>query len=134
MRLHNVIMDRIRYEETIGFAHDIKKLLKRFRSLRADIEVAKRYALEPFHAEPRIDTNAIEEISGSCTEEVRACKIKKFTCRAIKGRGVMSGIRITYAYHIRQKRVVFIEIYFKGDKENEDRARLKEYLGSILDA
>ena len=124
-------MDRIRYEETSEFAHDIKKLLKRFRSLRTDLEIAKHYALVPFHSEPRVDTHSIEEISGSCTEEVRMCKIKKFACRALKGRDIMSGIRVTYAYHTQHKRAVFIEIYFKGDKENEDQKRIKDYLKNL---
>jgi len=39
----------------------------------------------------------------------------------------MSGIRIIYAFYIATYKVDFIEIYFKGDKENEDYERIKEY-------
>lgn len=40
----------------------------------------------------------------------------------------MSGIRIIYAFHIAPAKVEFIEIYFKGENENEDRQRIKDYL------
>ncbi len=39
-----------------------------------------------------------------------------------------STLRLTYAYHEDENKIYFIEIYFKGDKENEDRERIKEYL------
>jgi len=40
----------------------------------------------------------------------------------------MSGIRVIYAFHTASFKVDFIEIYFKGEKENEDFGRIKEYL------
>lgn len=46
----------------------------------------------------------------------------------------MSGIRVIYAYHIAASKVDFIEIYFKGEKENEDRERIKEYLKNQIPA
>lgn len=121
-------MRTIEYGETHGFSRDFKKLLKRFRSLESDLEHAKQFAIGVFHANPRIDTNAVEEIGGFCTDAVRVCKVRKFPCRALVGRGAMSGIRVIYAYFPAESRVDFIEIYFKGDKENEDRKRIKEYL------
>jgi hypothetical protein len=45
-------------------------------------------------------------------------------CRYLKG----AALRIVYAYHAAHTRVDFIEIYFKGDKENEDQERIKNYL------
>ena len=39
-----------------------------------------------------------------------------------------SGIRIIYAYYEKEDKIEFIEIYYKGDKENENRERiLKHY-------
>ena len=121
----------ITYDETAEFARDVKQLLKRFRSIREDMEVVKRAAIELFHGSPKIDNNSVEEIPGHCTDTIRCCKIKKFACRALKGRGVMSGIRVTYAFHIAERRVVFIQMYFKGDESMEDKQRLKNYLASI---
>lgn len=124
-------MRTIEYGKTSGFSRDFKKLLKRFRSLESDLEHTKQFAIGVFHADPRIDTNAIEEINGFCTDAVRVCKIRKFPCRALIGRGAMSGIRIIYAYFHTECRVEFIEIYFKGDKENEDKKRIADYLKSF---
>ena len=121
-------MGPITYDETPEFVRDVKQLLKRFRSLREDIEVAKRAAIELFHGNPRIDYNSIEEIPGHCTDAIRCCKVKKFACRALKGRGVMSGIRMTYAFHVAERRVAFIQMYFKGDEDMEDKQRLKDYI------
>lgn len=121
----------IRYDETAAFARDFKKLLKRFRSLSEDLARTKKFAIEIFHAEPRVDTNAVEEIPGFCTETVRVCKIRKFPCRALVGRGAMSGIRVIYVYRPTESRIDFIEIYFKGDKESEDQGRIKDYLNNL---
>ncbi len=64
-------------------------------------------------------------------DELKICKVKKFACKALKGKGVKSGIRIIYAYFVPTKTVDFIEMYFKGESENEDKERIKEYLASI---
>jgi len=123
-------MNPITYKSTSGFDKDLKRLLKKFRTLKDDIEVAKKNAIELFHL-MNIDNNAVEPIPNFCSDELKICKIKKFACKALKGRGVQSGIRIIYAYHVSTKTVDFIEIYFKGEIENEDKERIKMYLSSI---
>ena len=40
------------------------------------------------------------------------------------GKGAQTGIRVIYAYFEENDRIEFIEIYYKGDKENEDRERI----------
>ncbi len=37
-------------------------------------------------------------------------------------------MRAIYAYHNDKEKIAFLEIYFKGNKENEDRERIKKYL------
>jgi len=44
-----------------------------------------------------------------------------------------SSLRIIYAYFEEDQQIEFIELYFKGDKENEDRNRIKNYLKSFQD-
>ncbi|OGS21066.1 MAG: hypothetical protein A2252_04010 [Elusimicrobia bacterium RIFOXYA2_FULL_39_19] len=56
-------------------------------------------------------------------------KAKKFACRALKGSGANSGIRVIYAYDEAQDKIELIEIYFKGDKENEDKQRINKIYG-----
>src|SRR3989338_3700810 len=133
-------MNPINFKETQEFKKDFKKLLKKFRSLEEDLEMAKLATIEHYHVGiknkygilEKKDASAIFLIPNFCTEELKICKLKKFACRALKGRGVKSGIRITYAFYIKTNSVDFIEIYFKGEKEIEDKERIKEYLTSVL--
>jgi hypothetical protein len=59
---------KIEYVETALFKKDIKKLLKRFRTLEEDLIVAKRDAIELFHVK-NIDNRSIFPIIGFCKEE-----------------------------------------------------------------
>jgi len=120
----------ISYGETDDFQRDFKKLLKRYRSLKEDLKTAKIAAIELFHLQ-KINNQSVFPISGFCTEEAQVCKIKKFACKALKGRGSKSGIRIIYAFQAKLFKVDFIEIYFKADQENEDSERIKRYLSNL---
>ena len=57
-------------------------------------------------------------------------KARKFACRALSGTGSNSGIRISYAHFAEENRIQFIEIYYKGDKEMEDRTRISRHYKS----
>lgn len=48
----------------------------------------------------------------------------RLSCESIKKRA----LRLIYAYRTDTEVITFIELYYKGDKENEDRERIKEYL------
>jgi mRNA-degrading endonuclease RelE of RelBE toxin-antitoxin system len=111
---------KINYGETPEFQKDFKKLLKKFKSLEDDFELAKVAAIELFHIQ-KVNNLSTFPVQGLCTEKIQICKIKKFACKALKGRGSKSGIRVIYAFHCENYKVDFIEIYFKGEKENEDR-------------
>jgi mRNA-degrading endonuclease RelE of RelBE toxin-antitoxin system len=120
-------MPTITYKQTEDFGRDLRQLLKKLPTLKEDLEIAKMFAIELFHLQ-NINKQAIFPIPNFCTEELKICKLKKFACKALKGRGVKSGIRVIYAYYVETKTVDFIEIYFKGEAENEDKERIKEYL------
>jgi hypothetical protein len=138
-------MKSITYNNISDFDKDLRRLLKKFRSLEGDLEMAKLATIEPYHIGvikdgvlEKKDSNAIFEIPnycgvklGLCSDELKICKIKKFACKALKGRGVQSGIRVIYVYYVLTNTVDFIEIYFKGESENENKERIKQYLDSI---
>ncbi len=117
----------IKYNETKLFQKDLKKLLKKYRTLEEDLETAKRNAIELYHVR-HIDNQSIVPIQGFSMTSGQVFKIKKFACKALRGRGAKSGIRIIYAFYAKDCRVDFIEIYFKGEKANEDRESIKAYL------
>ncbi len=112
-------MSRIQFEELAEFRRDLKKLLKKYRSLNEDLEVLmKDLNDEPGQSPPfsfRIDGLGIE----TCV-----IKVKKMACKSLKGRGVNTGLRIIYAYFEEEQRIVFVELYHKNNKDNEDRNRI----------
>lgn len=105
------------------FKKDFKKLAKKFKTLDDDIETFINKQLKLTH-KLGIDNKGVVHISGLGIKIPRIYKAKKFACKALKGRGGMSGIRIIYAYYEKEDVVEFIEIYFKGDKANEDKKRI----------
>ena len=112
------------------FEKDLKKLLKRFKTLEEDLENFVNAQLNLYH-ELRIDNGGIVKIQGFPQREgVEVFKARKFACRSLKGKGVQSGIRIIYAFRVKEDFVHLIEIYYKGDQENEDRGRITRYLES----
>lgn len=120
---------KINYFETPEFSRELKRLAKRFKTLAEDMETAKKNAVELYHLH-QIDNQSVFQIKDIKSDEVEFFKLKKFACKSLKGKGVHSGIRIIYAYHRSRSRIEFIEIYYKGDKENENRERIKAYLRS----
>ncbi|MEJ7679201.1 MAG: hypothetical protein WKG06_15370 [Segetibacter sp.] len=56
--------------------------------------------------------------------ETCVIKVKKIACKALKGRGVNSGLRLIYAHFEEEQKITFIELYHKNDKENEDKQRI----------
>ncbi|MEW6194912.1 MAG: hypothetical protein AB1521_07145 [Bacteroidota bacterium] len=108
------------------FEKDKKKLLKRFRTLDEDVETFIDVQLKLFH-KLGIDNGAVEHISDLGITEPKVYKVKKFACKSLKGKGVQSRIRLIYSYFQNDDKVEFIEIYYKGDKENEDRERIKRF-------
>ena len=118
---------KIKYSAINLFQKDLKRLLKKYQTLEEDLKTVKRDAIELYHLK-RINNQSVFPIQGFCTEAIQIYKIKKFACKALKGRGSKSGIRVIYAFCCQSYKVEFIEIYFKAEKENEDRERIKAYL------
>ena len=108
------------------FEKDLKKLVRRFASLEEDLQIFIKVAMNAFHKQ-NVDSRAILRISDLGINSPKIYKAKKFACKALKGKGVHSGIRVIYAYHEEEDRMEFIEIYYKGDKASEDRARIIKY-------
>jgi mRNA-degrading endonuclease RelE of RelBE toxin-antitoxin system len=109
------------FDELAEFKKDLKNLLKKYRTLNDDLAVVKR-VLEVMPDERPPFSFRIENLG------VESCiiKVKKIACKALKGRGVNSGLRLIYAYFPEEGKITFIELYHKNDKENEDRKRITD--------
>ena len=112
-------MIKVKFETLPEFQKDLKRLLKKYRTLNEDLEIVKKDLNdEPGESPPfsfRIDNPGIK----TCV-----IKVKKIACKALKGKGVNSGLRLVYAWFESESRIVFIELYHKNDKESEDRQRI----------
>ncbi|MFH1846530.1 MAG: hypothetical protein ABH869_03115 [Candidatus Omnitrophota bacterium] len=108
------------------FEKDFKKLSKRYKTLEQDMQVFIEKQLNLTH-KLGIDNKGVVEMSGLGIENPKIYKARKFACKALKGKGGMSGIRVIYAYYKEEDIIEFIEMYYKGDKENEDRDRILRY-------
>ena len=111
-----------------AFEKDCKRLKKRFRTLEEDLDIFIRVALIDYHHN-KIDNDGIVRVPGFAFEEPKICKARKFACRSLPGKGARSGIRIIYAYVEDEDCIELIEMYYKGDKENEDKKRIERQYG-----
>jgi len=109
------------FDELSEFQKDLKSLLKKYRTLNEDLgEVKAILKKKPDERPPfsfRIDNLGLK----TCI-----IKVKKIACRALKGKGVNSGLRLVYAYFPDEQKIIFVELYHKNEKENEDRNRIIE--------
>lgn len=107
------------FDDLTEFKKDLKNLLKKYRTLNDDLGVVKKVLeIMPDERPPfsyRIDNFGLK----TCV-----IKVKKIACKALKGRGVNSGLRLIYAHFEKEQKITFIELYHKSDKENEDRQRI----------
>jgi mRNA-degrading endonuclease RelE of RelBE toxin-antitoxin system len=110
------------------FKKDLKKLSKRFRTLDEDLNIFIESQLKIYH-KLGIDNQGIFKISDLNIKCPEIYKARKFACRSLKGKGVYSGIRLIYTYFEDEDKVELIEIYYKQDKEKEDRERILRYYG-----
>jgi hypothetical protein len=108
-----------------AFERDLKKLSKRFRSLEKDLEIFQKVQLVLFHKQG-LDNGGIVRVEGLGQGILPIFKARKFACRSLKGKGVHSGIRVLYAYNADLDRIQYIEIYYKGDQEEETKARFND--------
>ena len=108
------------------FEKDFRKLLKKFKTLEGDLETFINTQLKLYHKQ-KVDNSGVVRISNLAIDKPKIFKARKFACKSLKGTGGRSRIRIIYAYYEEENIVEFIEIFFKGDKENEDRDRILGY-------
>ncbi|MDR2420033.1 MAG: hypothetical protein LBD40_01785 [Puniceicoccales bacterium] len=119
-----------KYNEIPEFEKDFKKLLKRFYTLREDIENMKKSLLEPYFSQ-KILVSGVPKMEGFCGENYASYKVKSFACAALKGKGRCSGMRIILVYHKEEREITFIEIYFKGNRKNGDKERLQVFIKNL---
>ena len=108
----------MKFIEQPEFVREYARLRKRFLSLNDDFEKFKKVLTELPQGTGGKHWNALHNL-----EQVSVFKTR-LACSYLR----KSSLRVIYFYISVEARIEFIEIYFKGDKENEDRKRIKDYL------
>lgn len=109
-----------RFKKLPEFEREFKKLSKKYRSLEEDLKNLEN-VLESY------PTGIGKNFTITHYEDSVKIVKTRLVCRSLRDRSM----RVIYAYHDKIFEFMYIEIYFKGDKENEDRDRIKQYLWSI---
>lgn len=105
------------FRHTAEFDREFKRLLKKYPSLKGDLKTLEQI----LEASPTgFGTNFVIVHSSSDVQVIKT----RLACRSLRKRSM----RVVYAFHHDVVEFVYIEIYFKGDKENEDRKRIETYL------
>ncbi len=110
------------FNQTTAFQKDLKKLLKKYPSLNSDLTDLEEI-LVIFPTGNGKNFTIIHH-----SEKVKLVKTR-LTCKSLRDKSM----RVIYAYHNDTVTFVYLEIYFKGDKENEDSGRIDEYIKSLTD-
>lgn len=105
------------FNETDEFAKAFKRLSKKYRSLPDDLLEFKKVISEfPLGSGKHF-------VILHSQEEIKILKARLF-CRYLRG----ASLRIIYAYQESLAAIYFIELYFKGEQANENRALINEFL------
>lgn len=105
------------------FERDMRQLIRRYSTLEDGLFLGT--AAVAYH-KLNHDTGIVP-IQGLGRTSLPIFKARKFACRALKGRGARSGIRVIYAFNQAEDKIELIEIYFKADQENENRERIRKH-------
>lgn len=108
------------FKSSPEFARELAKLAKKYRSLTTDLsELEEVIRFQPVGR----GKNFVVLYQSA---EANVVKTRLF-CDSLKSRD----IRVIYAYHKNTYTFLYIEIYFKGQKETEDKLRIAEYLKTL---
>ena len=110
------------FEELDEYTNDLKRLLKKYRTLAEDMEVVKK-VLQVYPDERPPFSYRIDNLG------LKTCviKVKKIASKSFKGKGVNSGFRLIYAHFEIEDKIVLVELFHKSIKELEDRTRIFEH-------
>ena len=105
------------YNEPREFQRERRRLSRKYRSLPADLQLFR----EVIAAVPPTPSSRVSFLTQ--TDSLLIVK-SRLACKYLRN----SSLRVIYAYFIHERRDDFIELYFKGDKEREDGARINRYM------
>ncbi len=118
------------FDELPEFQRDRKRLAKKYRSLTKKYRTRTGDYLNDLQLFQKVVSNDPLGKGSSKfkvitrNEDLSVVKARLACQDLTKGKL----LRVIYAYFEQESRIEFIELYYKGDKENEDRRRVEKYL------
>ena len=107
----------IRHTEELD--KDLKKLCKKYPSILSDFEILKQVVIDnPTGKGASKHWNEISGISNK-PEHISFYKVRMM-CRSLRS----SDLRVIYMYDGENLELLFIETYYKGSQENNDKNRI----------
>lgn len=106
---------------TDEFKKDLKHYSKKYPTLEKDLEILTMAICTEPKGDGTKHWNLITSI-----DEKHILKVRMM-CRSIRG----ADFRVVYMYDGKNLELLFIEMYFKGDKENNDKNRIDDIVKSI---
>ena len=119
------------FDELPEFQRDRKRLAKKYRSLTKKYRTLTGDSLNDLQLFQKVVSNdplgkeSSQRFDVIDRHEGLPIIVKaRLACQDLKGKD----LRVIYAYFEQGSRIEFIELYYKGDKENHNRRRVENYL------
>jgi hypothetical protein len=109
----------MKFSQLNEFSKELKKFSKKYYSIEKDLEEFKKI----LNVNPEGTSKHFNILTKNQELNIKIIKAR-FFCQYLKG----ATLRIVYAYFTNEDRIEFIELYFKGDKETENKERILDYL------
>jgi len=117
------------------FDGDLKHLKKRYPSLDEDLAVLTK----ALHVWLCVSGKAGQSLNKSFVimsgyapvDECFLYKVRHMSCKALKGKGNQTGLRVIFAYWADSDTLEFIQLYFKADSDLEDQKRIRNYVKTV---
>ena len=100
------------------FQREFKNLQRRYNSLAEDFRILKEVLAENPPGDGSSKRRVVLRQQGS-----KSVIKTRMACRSLKKRS----LRVIYYYDGHQIEFIFLEIYYKGDKESEDQKRIADF-------
>lgn len=121
------------FEQTPEFKKDFKRLIKKYRSLEADINYViprieslytKRDDIDVKQFRTELFATKRAAILPGSSDDVEVVKMRLDVASLQSN----SKVRIIFIAVIKNNVIILVELYAKNDKLREDKARIKKYL------
>jgi len=123
------------FESAPEFTKELKALSKRWKTLEADLEIAKASLTQIYRSQEVPDQGLMAQ---AFFDGKRASRLMRTEAHEVvnmrldcSSPGAQGKLRLVFVFVKIADRIQFIELYAKNDKDREDAERIKRYVESL---